>query len=147
MHIDLTVKRVFVTGGNSGLGAAIADAFAVEGASVANNYLVNPDATDVLLDKYGSAGGKALGLLADIGDADAVARMFAQLDEAWGGIDILINNAGVDGHAALGWEGDVAQWGKVIDVNLKGAYHCAREALKRMVAPKGRRHHQHIERS
>ncbi|HTM96543.1 MAG TPA: SDR family oxidoreductase, partial [Croceibacterium sp.] len=62
--------------------------------------------------------------------------MFAQLDDAWGGIDVLISNAGIDGARATGWESEVDAWSKVLDINLKGAYLCARQALKRMV-PQG----------
>lgn len=136
MDIDLTGKRVLVTGGNSGLGAAIAKAFSAEGACVAINYLVNPEETDTLVKQFVTAGGKALGLMADISDAEAIEAMFEEIDEAWGGIDILVNNAGIDGHAALGWEAEPDAWGKVIDINLKGAFLCARAALKRMVPQK-----------
>jgi NAD(P)-dependent dehydrogenase (short-subunit alcohol dehydrogenase family) len=136
MNIDLSGKRVLVTGGNSGLGAAIAKAFAAEGARVAINYLVNPEETDALVKQFTTAGGMALGLMADISDEKAVEPMFAAIDEAWGGIDILVNNAGIDGHAAPGWEADPAAWGKVIDINLKGAFLCARQALARMTAQK-----------
>jgi NAD(P)-dependent dehydrogenase (short-subunit alcohol dehydrogenase family) len=72
-------------------------------------------------------------LRADVSDADAVEAMFARVDDAWGGIDILVNNAGIDGAHALGWEAEIDAWMKVIDINLKGAYLCARQALKRMV--------------
>ncbi|MFT4052999.1 MAG: glucose 1-dehydrogenase [Novosphingobium sp.] len=136
MNIDLKGKRVLVTGGNSGLGAAIAKAFAAEGACVAINYLVNPEETDTLVKQFVTAGGKALGLMADISDPATVETMFEAIDEAWGGIDILVNNAGIDGHAVLGWEADPDAWGKVIDINLKGAFLCARAALKRMVPQK-----------
>jgi NAD(P)-dependent dehydrogenase (short-subunit alcohol dehydrogenase family) len=133
MELNLKNKRVLVTGGNSGLGAAMARAFAAEGARVAINYLVNPDDTDALVKEFIARGGEALGLMADISDAAAVAAMFAKIDDAWGGIDVLVNNAGIDGHAAPGWEADPAAWGKVIDINLKGAFLCARQALQRMV--------------
>ncbi|MGN6374150.1 MAG: glucose 1-dehydrogenase [Sphingomonas sp.] len=136
MNIDLKGKRVLVTGGNSGLGAAMARAFAAEGARVAINYLVNPMETDALVKEFTTAGGEALGLMADISDPQAVDAMFAKLDEAWGGIDVLINNAGIDGKRMCGWEADVEAWSKVIDINLKGAFLCARQALKRMVAQK-----------
>jgi NAD(P)-dependent dehydrogenase (short-subunit alcohol dehydrogenase family) len=134
MDTNLKNKRVLVTGGNSGLGAAMAKAFADEGARVAINYLVDPDATDALVKQFTTAGGQALGLMADISDAQAVEAMFGKIDEAWGGIDILINNAGIDGKAGLGWEIAVDDWMKIIDVNLKGAFLCAHQALKRMVA-------------
>ncbi len=64
---------------------------------------------------------------------DAVARMFADLDGAWGGIDILVNNAGIDGAHQFAWESDLAAWRKVIEIDLFGAFYCAREALKCMV--------------
>jgi NAD(P)-dependent dehydrogenase (short-subunit alcohol dehydrogenase family) len=62
--------------------------------------------------------------------------MFRKMDAAWSGLDILINNAGMDGVRAMGWEADIEAWRKVIEVNLFGAYYCAREALKRMVPQK-----------
>lgn len=136
MKIDLQNKRVLVTGGNSGLGAAMARAFADAGARVAINYLVGPEETDAIVGEIEAAGGEAIGLLADISDPAAVGAMFARVDDAWGGIDVLVNNAGIDGARALGWEAEAEAWGKVIDVNLKGTYLCARQALKRMV-PQG----------
>lgn len=136
MDLKLTGKRVLVTGGNSGLGAAIVRAFAAENARVAINYVVNPDATTQMISELQGNGSVVLGLQADITQADAVATMFAQLDAAWGGIDILINNAGVDGPRALSWEADAAAWNRVLQINLVGAFLCAREALKRMVPQK-----------
>jgi glucose 1-dehydrogenase len=136
MHIDLTAKRILVTGGNSGLGAAIAGAFAAAGAKVAINYLANPQAAEKLVDAISAPGMDAMALQADITDARAVEAMFEKLDQGWGGLDVLINNAGIDGEPALGWEADPASWSKVIDINLKGAYLCARQALKRMTAQK-----------
>jgi NAD(P)-dependent dehydrogenase (short-subunit alcohol dehydrogenase family) len=58
------------------------------------------------------------------------------MDAAWGGIDILINNAGIDGASALAWKADIVAWREVIEVNLFGAFYCAHEALKRMVPQK-----------
>lgn len=136
METNLKNKRVLVTGGNSGLGAAIVRGFAAEGAHVAINYVAHPEATDAMVQSIGRSGGKALGVAADIADAQAVAAMFAKIDAAWGGIDILVNNAGIDGTQAMAWEADPASWGKVIDINLKGAFLCAREALRRMVGQK-----------
>ncbi len=133
MQIDLRGKRVLVTGGNSGLGAAMARGFAEAGARVAINYLVRPEDTDALVKEFQITGGEAIGLRADVSDADAVEAMFARVDDAWGGIDILVNNAGIDGARAMGWEAAIDAWMKVIDINLKGAYLCARQALKRMV--------------
>jgi glucose 1-dehydrogenase len=76
----------------------------------------------------------AFALTADVAKADEVARMFAEIDRRWGGLDVLVNNAGIDGDRALAWEADIAAWRRVIEVNLIGAFLCAGEALKRMVA-------------
>jgi NAD(P)-dependent dehydrogenase (short-subunit alcohol dehydrogenase family) len=136
MQIDLHGKRVLVTGGNSGLGAAMVKAFGAAGAKVAVNYVVGAPDAQALVKTLTDAGGEAMAIDADISAPEAVASMFAAIDKAWGGIDILINNAGIDGHRALGWEADVDAWRKVIDINLVGAFLCAREALKRMTAQK-----------
>ena len=129
MDLGLAHKRVLVTGGASGIGAAIAAAFAAENARVAVNYVVQPEPARA----FAATLPGAIAVEADVSDPAAVARMFAAIDAQWQGIDILINNAGIDGPRALAWESDPATWMKVIDVNLKGAYLCAREALKRMV--------------
>lgn len=134
MDLGLTNKRVLVTGGNSGLGAGITKAFATEGARVAINYLVNPKQADKLVQEITAAGGEARQLQADISDPKSVEAMFRAIDDAWGGIDILVNNAGIDGERTLGWEAEVDAWSKVVDVNLRGTYLCARQALIRMVA-------------
>jgi glucose 1-dehydrogenase len=133
MDIRLDQKRALVTGGNSGIGEAIALALADSGARVAINYLTNPEAAESLIKRIGGDHGEAIALQGDVSDPVAVAQMFDNIDRAWGGIDILINNAGIDGGRALGWETDIGAWKKVIEVNLFGAFYCAREALKRMV--------------
>ena len=134
MEIRLDGKRALVTGANSGLGEAMALALADAGADVAVNYVVNPEAAEDLVRRIKAKGRRAVALEADVSDPAAVARMFTEMDESLGGIDILLNNAGVDGHKALSWEAEVAQWQKVIQINLLGAYYCAREALRRMTA-------------
>lgn len=133
MRLGLEGKRVLITGGNSGLGAAMAAAFAGEGASVAINHVVRADAAQEMVERFAAAGSEAIAIEADISDRSAVEAMFRRVDEAWGGIDILVNNAGLDGKRAVAWEGEVDAWLHVIRVNLQGAYLCAREALKRMV--------------
>lgn len=122
-----------MTGANSGLGAAIARELAASGARVAVNYLVHPEATDALLAELRAGGAQALGLQADVSDAAQVTAMYAELDRQWGGIDALVNNAGIDGAPARGWEADPAAWERVLRVNLYGSFLCARAALQRMV--------------
>lgn len=133
MDIRLDHKRALVTGGNSGIGAAIALALADAGAKVAINYVGHPKAADALVKTITQEHGEAISIQADVSDPKAVGNMFTQMDAAWGGIDILINNAGIDGASALGWKADIPEWRKVIEVNLFGAFYCAREALQRMV--------------
>jgi NAD(P)-dependent dehydrogenase (short-subunit alcohol dehydrogenase family) len=133
MDIALNRARILVTGANSGIGAAIARALAACGARVAVNYVVHPEAKDALLAELHAAGAEAIGLQADVSDAAQVGAMYAELDRRWGGIDALVNNAGIDGAAAPAWEADPAAWERVLRVNLYGSFLCAREALKRMV--------------
>ena len=133
MDLKLSGKRVLVTGGNSGLGAAMVRAFAAEQARVAINYLVHPEQSALLAEELRAGGSEALLLQADVAQPEAVAAMFRQLDGAWGGIDVLVNNAGIDGPRAMAWEADAAAWNRVLQINLSGAFLCAREALQRMV--------------
>ncbi len=137
MKIQLDDKRALVTGGNSGIGAAVVEALAEAGAKVAINYVTHPEAAQALVHRIRATGGEALAIQADVSDANAVAGMFSQVDEAWGGIDILVNSAGIDGPRALAWEAEVTAWRKVIEVNLLGAYCCAQQALRRMARQKG----------
>ncbi len=136
MKIDLKGKRALVTGGSSGIGHAIALALAAAGADVAINYINHQRAADAVVRSLKKRRGKGIAIQADISDPGAVAAMFKKIDEEWGGIDILINNAGMDGKRALSWETDFEDWRKVIEVNLFGAFYCASEALKRMVPKK-----------
>jgi NAD(P)-dependent dehydrogenase (short-subunit alcohol dehydrogenase family) len=133
MTIRLDGKRALVTGGSSGIGASIARALADAGAKVAVNCPNHAELADAVVQSIGQKGGEAITVLADVADPVAVEAMFRQIDAAWGGLDILINNAGVDGARAVSWETDLAAWRKVIEINLFGAFHCAREALQRMV--------------
>jgi NAD(P)-dependent dehydrogenase (short-subunit alcohol dehydrogenase family) len=136
MNITLEGKRALVTGANSGLGAAIAKSLAGAGSKVAINYVTHPETAEGLVRAIQQGSGQAIAIQADVSDSKAIADLFRQVDAAWGGIDILVNNAGIDGSPALGWDVDVEAWRKVLDVNLFGAFYCAREALKRMVPQK-----------
>lgn len=136
MTIDLQGKRALVTGASSGIGTAIAEALAGAGAKVAINYRSHPEQADAVLQFIIKNNGSAMTLQADVADPEAVAGMFEKLDAAWGGIDILINNAGIDGVRNFAWEADLKEWKRVIEVNLMGPFYCAREALKRMIPQK-----------
>lgn len=132
--IDLSGRRALVTGGNSGIGEAVALKLAEAGADVAINYVSRPQAAREVADSIRGLGRRALAIEADIARPEAVAAMFARLDAEWQGLDILVNNAGIDGPRALAWDGDPAAWREVVEIDLFGAFYCAREALRRMVA-------------
>ena len=134
MQIRLDGKRALVTGGNSGIGAAIVRELASAGARVAINYLVHPELTSALVAELQAAGAVAVGVQADVSDVAQVDALYAELDRQWGGIDILVNNAGIDGAPATTWEADPANFERVLRVNLQGSFLCARAALKRMTA-------------
>jgi glucose 1-dehydrogenase len=133
MDLDLRGRRAVVTGAGSGIGRAVALALAGEGARVCVNYVTRPDDAQAVASEIAASGGTAITARADVSDRAEVAQMFAEIDQTWNGIDVLINNAGIDGPRAAGWEQTPDAWRRVLDVNLTGAYLCAREALRRMV--------------
>ena len=133
MEIRLDGARTLVTGGNSGIGAAIARALGQAGARVAINWVQDPDAAESVADDVRDAGPDALTVEADVSDPEAVEEMFGRIDDAWGGLDLLVNNAGIDGPREVAWEADVDAWRKVLEINLFGTFLCARQALRRMV--------------
>jgi glucose 1-dehydrogenase len=133
MDIRLDGKRALVTGGSSGIGEAIVLALTEAGAKVGINCHSHLEVAQETAKRIRNRQGEAYAVQADVSDPEAVARMFEELDGRWGGIDILVNSAGIDGGHALGWEADITAWRKVIEVNLLGPFYCARQALKRMV--------------
>jgi glucose 1-dehydrogenase len=134
MDVHVRGKRSLVTGANSGIGEAIALALGAAGARVGVNYDTRPEVAQAVVARIKGLGSDALPLESDVSDPAQVAQMFARLEKAWGGVDILVNNAGIDGEQAVGWDAGEGAWRKVIEINLFGAYFCAREALRRMVA-------------
>jgi NAD(P)-dependent dehydrogenase (short-subunit alcohol dehydrogenase family) len=136
MDIQLKGKRVLVTGGNSGIGEAMALVFADAGADVAINYVTNEPAAKQLVQKIEAKGRKALALKANVAEEQEVLRMFDELDRAWGGIDVLLDNAGIDGKRMLSFDTGPSDISRVVSVNVLGAFYCASEALKRMVKQK-----------
>jgi meso-butanediol dehydrogenase/(S,S)-butanediol dehydrogenase/diacetyl reductase len=125
-------KRVLVTGGAGGIGAATAARFLAEGARVV--VLDRDDGARRRLERRLPALSGAIG--ADVSDADDVARAFVELDDLLGGLDVLINNAGVSlRHRFL----DISpqEWRQVMAVNLDGAFLAAQQAARRMLAGEG----------
>ena len=128
----LKAKRVLITGGASGIGAATARRFLDEGAKV-----IVLDSNEEALAKIKSELPSLSGTIqADVSDADAVTRVFDELDGLVGEVDILINNAGISVRASF-VDITPAQWRRIIDVNLNGVFFVAQGAAKRMLAGNG----------
>jgi NAD(P)-dependent dehydrogenase (short-subunit alcohol dehydrogenase family) len=136
IQIQLQHKRALVTGGNSGIGQAIALELATAGADVAINYVSHPDEAEATVRDIKKHRVRSISLEADVTDPAAVDKMFTKMEKEWGGVDILVNNAGIDGKRLLGWDADPQAWARVLEVNLFGAFYCARLALKGMVSRK-----------
>lgn len=126
-------RRALVTGGDSGIGKGVCFELAAHGAAVAVNYLATPEEAERIAAEIGSAGGKAIAVQMDVSAEQDVLRAFGEAKEAFGGVDILVNNAGLEQQHLL-LEMPLSAWQKVIDVNLTGAFLCAREAARTMRA-------------
>jgi 3-oxoacyl-[acyl-carrier protein] reductase len=124
-------KVALVTGSSRGIGAAVAERLAKDGFTVVINYSGNAAPAEELAKKIEQAGGKALTAKADVSDAEAVRRMFDAAETAFGGVDVLVNNAGIMMLSALA-EADDANFDRQIGVNLKGTFNTLREATKRL---------------
>ncbi|MDB5962098.1 MAG: 3-oxoacyl-ACP reductase [Massilia sp.] len=136
MQIRLDGKFALVTGASGGIGQAIARSLAASGAAVAFHYSSHADTAHASVAAVQGEGGRAVAVQADVADPASVQAMFDAAERALGPIDILINCAGIDGKQAPSWEIDLADWKKVIDVNLYGTFYCSQLALKSMVARK-----------
>lgn len=128
----LTGRRALVTGANSGIGRAIAVRLAQEGATIAVNYLVEPEVAAEVVRHIGDVGSKGVALRADVSNQEEVDAMFMRIKEVLGGIDILVNNAGI-GEFNPFLELQLGDWRKVIDVDLTGAFLCGQRAAMAMV--------------
>jgi 3-oxoacyl-[acyl-carrier protein] reductase len=133
--LRLDGKRALVTGGARGIGRAAVEALAAAGAAVAINYARSAEAAAALAHDLRAGGTEVEVVHADVADDSHVEAMFARLDERWGGVDIVVNNAAVtrDGFVMLM---SPAAWDEVLAVNLRGAFLCARQALRPMIRRK-----------
>src|SRR3954453_16478298 len=133
-------KNVLITGASSGIGQAIAVRFAREGANVAINYRSGAEqaqATRVLAKAARSNGhGHEIIVQADISKEDEVKAMIAKTIEAFGRLDVLINNAGIQ-KAAPSHEIDTADFDRILSVNLRGPFLCSREAIRHFLSRPG----------
>jgi glucose 1-dehydrogenase len=122
-------QKALVTGASSGIGRAIALSLGDAGADVVINYVSDEDKAEALAEQIRGKGSRALALRADVSDETQVHAMFGSMLKELGTIDILVNNAGLQQDAPF-HELTLAQWNKVLAVNLTGQFLCAREAVR-----------------
>jgi 3-oxoacyl-[acyl-carrier protein] reductase len=126
--LALKDRVALVTGAGKGIGRAIAQAFARQGAAVCCAGRTAADLDAVVADITG-AGGRAIASTVDVSSPEAVQRMVEGCVEAFGRLDILVINAGVGAEGASVEESDIQRWRRTLDVNLFGAYLCAKAAI------------------
>ncbi len=132
MKLDLSGKTVLVTGGTRGIGRAIVEACAGAGAKVAFTYRSSSDTADALKAELEGRGTEALAIQSDAADFDASQAAVDAVIEAWGSIDVLVNNAGVTRDNLLIRMGE-DDWDAVIGVNLKSVFNSAKAAYRPMM--------------
>ncbi len=122
-------QKALVTGANSGIGEAAALALGQAGADVVVNYVEGEDAAEAVVEKIKAMGVEAIAVQADVSVEAEVLALFASAASKVGDLDILVSNAGLQRDAAI-QDMTLAQWSKVIGVNLTGQFLCAREAIR-----------------
>jgi glucose 1-dehydrogenase len=136
MSAPLAGRRALVTGAATGIGRSTSQRLASDGAAVVVNYVGPPDQANSAVQDIESAGGRALAIEADVTREGQVAAMFEKASAELGGpIDLLVNNAGIEKPFKL-VDMPLAEWEKVLAVNLTGAFLCAREAARGLLAAK-----------
>lgn len=130
-QLPLSGQTALVTGGSRSIGAAIARRLAADGAAVAITFHGSPDKAAAVVADIEVAGGRALAIQADAGDPEAVRGAVRQAVEAFGGINILVNNAGIAVNAPIE-EFDFADYERMIAVNVTGVFVATQEAARHM---------------
>jgi 3-oxoacyl-[acyl-carrier protein] reductase len=124
-------KVALVTGASRGIGAAIAQRLARDGFTVIVNYAESAEPAEALVRSIQQAGGQALAAKADVSDPTDVRRLFDAAETAFGGVDVLVNNAGIMQLANMA-DAEDASFDRQIAVNLKGTFNTLREAATRL---------------
>jgi 3-oxoacyl-[acyl-carrier protein] reductase len=134
--MELVGKSAVVTGASRGIGKAIAEAMAAAGAQVA--LLARSErALHAVADGIEAEGGRALVIPADVVEEGSVSAAFSSIYSAWDSVDVLVNNAGVQGPIGPLHAADVERWWKAVEVNLKGCFLCSQQVLPHMMAQRG----------
>ncbi len=133
--MEIVRPVVLVTGASRGIGRAIAIAFGKKKYRVAINYYQTDDAAKALANELQDLGAESVLVKADVSNSKKVRNMLDVIEEKWGEINILINNAGITRDRSILKMSD-EEWKEVMDVNLSGAFWCLRECARRMVKQK-----------
>ena len=131
-----TSKSAIITGASRGIGSAIAERLAKDGFSVVVNYSGSEGEASAVARKINASGGRAIAVQADVSKPGDVVRLFDATEKEFGGVDVLVNNAGIMALSSLATTDD-ATFDRLIAVNLKGTFNGLREAAKRL-RPGGR---------
>jgi glucose 1-dehydrogenase len=134
--MSLANKVAIVTGGNSGIGAAVALELAKQGANVVIDYVSHPEATDALEAKIRALGVDVIGVEADVSKLDDLNRLVSAAVEHFGRIDIMVNNAGIETRTSI-LDTSEAEYEKVLSINLKSAFFGTQLAAKQMIKQGG----------
>jgi glucose 1-dehydrogenase len=134
--MSLKNKAAVVTGGNSGIGKAIVLELAGQGANIAIDYVSHPQSTDALEKQITSLGDQAIGVDADVSQIADLERLIAACVNAFGHLDIMVNNAGIETRTSV-LETSEEQYEKVLRVNLKSAFFGTQLAAKQMIKQGG----------
>ena len=131
--VDLTGKAAIVTGSSKGIGYAVAEALARANASVAVSARNAAEVEEAARRLEGAGSGRVIGIAADVRKYEDARRLVAETVEALGGLDVLVNNAGVGRFGAVE-EMPVEEWDAVIETNLSGVFYCCHEAIPHLKA-------------
>jgi glucose 1-dehydrogenase len=134
--MTLDGKIAIVTGGNSGIGKAITLALAKRGANVVIDYVADEQATEDLETEVAKLGDRAIGVEADVSKVDDLKKLIASAVEAFGRVDVMINNAGVETRTSV-LDTTEAQYDKVLAINLKSAFFGTQLAAQQMISQGG----------
>ena len=136
--IDLSGKVALVTGGSRGIGRAIAEVLAEQGAKVVVNYRANAQAAEEVIASIVAHGGQARAIQADVSIAEEVEALVKSTMDAFGRLDILVNNAGITRDTLLIHMKE-SDWDSVLTTNLKGAFLCTKAVQRIMMRQRGGR--------
>jgi 3-oxoacyl-[acyl-carrier protein] reductase len=124
-------KSAIITGASRGIGAAVAERLAEDSFGIVVNYACGATEAEALVAKVSRAGGRAIAVQADVSDPTAMRRLFDRAEQEFGGVDVLVNNAGIMQLATIA-DVDDAFFDRHIAINLKGVFNGMREAARRL---------------